>query len=424
MAWSTPDISRVTDALSDLLTQALADAVNPPLSIPHFTVKMSLSSPEIARGEAPCQLTLYLMHVGRDPTWRNTPAAGPRPQLNTAQPLSLNLYYLLTAWAGPDYTSEQRAMTIALQAFHTRPVYRLPPTNDEVTITVEADTIEEMSRLWQAFTVPMRLSCVVKVGVVFVTPALLAPKPQPPPVTANLAVGPTPGAGDPPVLYAAMNLAFAPYPPPADPALQTVSGGELVAVGGSNIVLRGAGLDQAAAAQVFLSTADGLTEWRITAAPAWRTGAASPGELALTMPVAYVNPASGAPAPPARTPAPGVYRLSVGRNVPAPKVRSNTVPLTVAARIDSLAAPPTPGAHYTLAGAGFATAPGATTVSLGAIPLAPSGAASPPPGRFHVAAGGASIAFTLPAILPPPGTYPIGVVVNGVPCLPGFTVTL
>ena len=106
--------------------------------------------------------------------------SGPRPQLNNAQPLSLNLSYLLTAWCDKDFTSEQRAMSIALQAIHSQPIVTqniiaadlltrwLP--NGEFVISIEADTIEEMSRLWQAFTVPMRLSALIRVGVVFVAP--------------------------------------------------------------------------------------------------------------------------------------------------------------------------------------------------------------------------------------------------------------
>jgi hypothetical protein len=412
MAWSTPDISNVSDALHDLLTQALTASVNPPLSIPHFNVNVSLGSPETARTQPPCQLSLYLLHVGRDPYWRNAPLDGPRPQLNAAQPLSLNLYYLLTAWADADYTSEQRAMTIALQCFQSQPIYRLPLTTDEFTITVEADTIEEMSRLWQAFTVPMRLSCVVKVGVVFITPAQLPAPPAAPPVTANIAVGPIPATGDPPVLYAAMNLAFAPYPPPTDPTRQIVTGGELVAVGGTNVIVRGAGLDQPA---VFLSTADGSTEWRVTASPSWRQASTDPADpagaasLELLLPPTYSNPATGTPPPPNRTPLPGAYRLAVGRNTPAPKVRSNAIPLVIAARIDSLTGPS--GGVYTLTGAGFW--PGKTTVSLGAIDVT---------ALATVTAG--SIAFTLPGPPPGPGTYPVGVVVNGIPCLPGFVVTL
>ena len=101
----------------------------------------------------------------------------------------------------------------------------------------------------------------------------------------------------------------------------------------------------------------------------WRQNATDPGELDALFPAAYVNPASGAPAPPARTPTPGPYNLSVGQN--APTVRSNTVPIVIAARIDLLTPPATPTGIYTLAGAGFA--PGTTSVSLGATALAAGG---------------------------------------------------
>jgi hypothetical protein len=412
MAWSTPDISTITDALHDLLTTALANAMSSvPPQIPTFNVSVNRGSPETAR-VTPCQLSLYLLHVARDAHWRNTPLNGPRPQLNAAQPLSLNLYYLLTAWADTFYDQEQQAMTVALQTFHSVPIYRPPLTNDEFTISVEADTIEEMSRLWQAFTVPMRLSCVVKIGVVFVAPLAPLPPVAKPPVTANVAVGPIPASGDSPVLYVAMNLAFAPYPPPTDATLGVVTGGELVAVAGSSVLVRGAGLDQADAGGVFLSTPDGLTEWQVTSPPSWRrtlndpadpTGAAT---LELILPAAYSDPATGTPAPPNRTPTPGVYHLAVGRS---PGVRSNRVSLTIAARIDGLTGPS--GGLYTLTGAGFA--PGATSVSVAAIDVTASAT---------ITTG--SITFAPPAVPPPSGTYAVGVMVNGVPCLPGPLVTL
>ena len=63
-----------------------------------------------------------MLHIGRDPYWRNTPVSGPRPQLNNAQPLSLNLSYLLTAYCEKDFVLEQRAMSIALQAIHSNPI--------------------------------------------------------------------------------------------------------------------------------------------------------------------------------------------------------------------------------------------------------------------------------------------------------------
>src|SRR6266487_1919962 len=118
MPWSTPDIASITDAIHDGLNVAVQAAIGGT-----FTVTVSRSSPETTRKQ-PCQLTFYLLHVGRDPYWRNGPVAGSKPQLNTSQPLSLNLYYLLSAWSDARYEQEQRTMTVALQYFHANPIYR------------------------------------------------------------------------------------------------------------------------------------------------------------------------------------------------------------------------------------------------------------------------------------------------------------
>jgi Pvc16 N-terminal domain len=110
MPWSTPDLSDITQVLLDIVQDALNKS---PLGL---NITLTAQSPETARDADSCRLTLYLLHVGRDPYWRNTPVSGPRPQLNSAQPLSLSLSYLLSAWHKDDFVSEQRAMSIALQA--------------------------------------------------------------------------------------------------------------------------------------------------------------------------------------------------------------------------------------------------------------------------------------------------------------------
>jgi hypothetical protein len=407
MAWSTPDIASITDVLHDGLDAAIQAAIGG-----SFAVNVSRSSPETARKQ-PCQLTFYLMHVGRDAHWRNAPVEGPRPLENTAHPLGLNLYYLLSAWADARYEQEQRAMTVALQYFHSNPIYRHLTggvVDEEFSISVEADSVEEMSRLWQAFTVPMRLSCVVKVGVIFVAPAAPPPSIAKPPVTANLAVGPLPGQGDPIALYAAMNLAFAPYPPPSDATEGTASGGELVAVASgaganSNVLLRGASLDQPDASQAYLSTPDGASEWPLAAG--WRQPVTDPGLLELILPAAYLAAAPANGATLASVPPPGIYRLAVGQDLPGSNPRSNRVPLVIAARIDGLTGPV--GGPYAVNGAGFA--PGATTVSVGGIDVT---------GSATVTA--AAVSFPLPPALPA-GAHAVGIVVNGIPCLPGPVVT-
>jgi hypothetical protein len=188
------------------------------------TSKYFCDSPDTARqSDGNCHLSIYLLHVARDPFWRNTPVAGPRPQLNNAQPLSLNLSYLLTAWCDKDFTSEQRAMSIALQAFHSQPIVTqaliqsdmlsqwLP--NGEFVVSIEPDTIEEISGLWQAFTVPMRLSALIRVSVVFIAPMVAISLPAIPPSTTNLSVSPDPVAAATPSLNPSFGQQSPPLPP-------------------------------------------------------------------------------------------------------------------------------------------------------------------------------------------------------------------
>jgi hypothetical protein len=427
MAWSTPDLADITNVIKGLLQTALDNAV-PSAS----NVKISCNSPDSARtSDGYCHLTLYLLHVGRDPYWRNTPVNGQRPQLNNAQPLSLNLSYLLTAWHDTDFASEQRAMSIALQAIHSQPIVThdvivadsltqwLP--EGEFTVSIEADTIEEMSRLWQAITVPIRLSALIRAGVIFIAPVKPQPAPHLPPLVANLSVEPEPAATGIPLLFAGGGVVMPPALESSDPASVTSSAGPLTAVGGSSLVVAGNELALPAAAQVFLRAAGGATEWDVSA---WRQGTPEAGRTTLLLPAAYADPASGLPAPPTATPVAGIYSLSVGSSAPA--FRSNAIPIAIGPRVDNVATPPqlSPNGSgvYAIAGAGFV--PAATIVTLGAIPLTLTGAATPAAGQFTVNAAGTAISFMLPSPAPPKGNYPVLIQVNGIAASPGWVVVL
>jgi Pvc16 N-terminal domain len=432
MAWSTPDLSDITQVLKGLLDTAVNNS-----TLPAANIKVLCDSPDTARQtDGHCHLNLYLLHVGRDPFWRNTPVAGPRPQLNSAQPLSLNLSYLLTAWCDKDFVSEQRAMTIALQAIHSQPIVThdliasdlltawLP--NGEFLMSIEADALDEMSRLWQAFTVPMRLSALVKVGVVFIAPATPTPPPAIPPSTVNLAVSPEPMTATVPMLMAGFGEQSPPVPADADPSQVTATIGPLVAVGGlpalggGTLVVAGNGLDLPAAADVFLSVPGTTTEWKVTSP--WRQNVA-PGELELLFPAVYADPATSLPAPPNAMPLPGLYNLAVG----AGTTRSNTIPIAVAPRVDDVVNPPilpaNAGGFYAIAGAGFVPAAAATTLGFGGVALTYSAAATPAAGEFTVDAAGEAIVF-LPPAATPPGSYPIQLAVNGISASTGWVVVL
>jgi hypothetical protein len=423
MSWSTPDLSDVTQVLKGLVENALNQS-----ALPVGNIKVYCDSPDTARQtDGFCHLNLYLLHVGRDPYWHNTPVKGPRPQLNSAQPLSLNLSYLLTAWSDKDFVSEQRAMTIALQTIHKLPIV----TNNtiqlnmlqqwmpegEFVMSIEADTIEEMSRLWQAFTVPIRLSALIKVGIVFVDAALPIAPPSIAPSTVNLTVAPETVPATNALLLPGSTQSTPPVAPDALPTQITAQFGPLAGVGGSTIVIAGNGLDLAIASEIFLSPLSGGSEWTITG---WRSGTTSAGETTLLLPAAYADPSTSLPAPPAATPVPGLYSLAVGQGT----ARSDTIPIMIAPRIDGVVNPPVlapdSAGIYTINGAGFVAA--ATAVSFGATPLT-SAAGSPGPGEFSVNAAGTTINLQAPAAVSA-GSYPLQISVSNCPASTGWVVVL
>ena len=440
-AWSTPDLSDITHVLKGLIETAVGAST---LHHAH-NIKVLCDSPDTARTtDGQCHLNIYLLHVGRDPFWRNTPVQGPRPQLNSAQPLSLNLSYLLTAWCDKDFALEQRAMSIALQTIHAHPIVTqnliiaesltqwLP--QGEFVISIEADTIEEMSRLWQAFTVPMRLSALIRVGVVFIAQVDPIGPPSIPPSTANISIEPepfeppSPGPPDPPSLIGGYGLQSPPLTVGSDPAAIPQLIGPLVGVGGnpalaasqpqqalgSTLAILGNGLALPAAASLFLGVPGVATDWDISTWIASR----SAGEIDIVLPSSYAAPGSVAPFPPTLTPVPGVYTLAVGTGT----ARSNTIQLAIAPRVDGVTNPPTLSPNvagvFTLKGAGFQPNAG-TAITLGGAALAFSGAASPSAGQFTVDAVGASIEFMAPTALPA-GNYPVLLAVNGIAATTGW----
>jgi hypothetical protein len=441
MAWSTPDLSDITHVLKGLIETAVTHS-----TLHHAgNIKVLCDSPDTARtSDSLCHLNIYLLHVGRDPYWRNTPVQGPRPQLNSAQPLSLNLSYLLTAWCDKDFALEQRAMSIALQTIHSNPIVTqnliiaesltqfLP--SGEFVISIEADTIEEMSRLWQAFTVPMRLSALIRVGVVFIAPVATITPPVIPPSTTNISIEPDPFEPpapippDPPLLIGGFGLQSPPLPANAAPAAVTQTTGPLVGIGGnpalaatqpqqavgSTLALLGNGLTLPAAASLYLGVPGTATNWDITS---WIT-TRSAGEIDFSLPASYAPPGSAAPFPATQTPVPGLYSLAVGTGT----TRSNTIPLAIAPRVDGVTNPPTlnPNASgvFSLTGAGFQRSAN-TSITLGGVALGYSSAASPSAGQFTVDAAGANIQFVASAALPA-GNYPVLLAVSGIAATTGW----
>lgn len=418
----TLDLSVVTDRLLTMLHTYYDNWPRWDLNggpVPKFNTTFSGAMPESVRGKGGCQLTLYLMHVREDATQRNSPVMG-RTLTVPFQPLSLDLYYLLTAFSADDYHQEQRAMSIAMRCLYENPIVTATvPTDstnnveEEFVVQMQPESSDELGRVWQAFGTPLRLSCVYRAGVVFVTPK--ASEAQPASPAKRVVVAPEPAtlpfAKQGQVVGTRSTVrALAPSSTPASPQVRTYELAPAVVAAGDAFLLLGAGLGGPTSSRVYLLAADG-TEQEVTA---WADPAASAASrLALKVP-------SGA-APPA-----GVYQLRVGSDTAAGDpltYRSNATAFSVAAKVGPATNPPllTPSAGvYTVAGAGFIA--GATDVLLGTAALGATSSGTLGPGEFQVD-GPTSIRFR-PAAGVPAGVYGVRVRTAGVESAPAWWVTL
>lgn len=453
MAWSVDDLSTITQLLIDKLNAAIL--ASPQYGLQHFPYKVSGLMPGIDRtnsAEGPNILSLYLLHVSRDPYWRNTPVSGSLAQLSTSQPLSLHLSYLLTSYSETNWVLEQILMSIALEYFHTNPIYRSPVVSPtiEFTITVEADTIEEMSRLWQAIAAPIRLSSLFRVAVVFLKPAQPPIADARPPVEVTLSVAPDLDAAPPsplpqPQLFSlAVETQYRVPPgsifdPDAAPVFTpssiapTAINTPPVVVAGQTLRIRGSGLDQPNAAAVYLYS--GATEWPLNLGTNFFTrvfGTSASGtagdadELVLQIPTTYGALPGGGTALTA-TPLPATFAIAVGNAVTgAGSWRSNTLPITFAPAVINIAPGEsvlTPNAAnvYTFTAQGLIA--GLIVIQLDATPFVIGGAAAP--GVATVDAAG-NITFMLPAPSPiPSGAYArVRLIVNGIEAPPSWWVLI
>lgn len=348
-------------------------------------------------------LSLYLFHVGHDKFQRNATSIPPVPNaekitraLKTPHhPLSLDLYYLLTAYAKGVQASrlEQQALTAALKCFHEHPIIRHTTLPDiEFTITLAPETADSLGRLWQAVTSSLRLSAIYKVSVVFIDPPE-PPAPAKPVETVNLAVSLTtlPFAKGGQVISTYIKVNYvAPGNPNTNKQYELVPA---VVAPGQEFILYGAEMNQSSSDHVYLIQSDG-TEQDVTA---WVSDATS-SRLILMLPT------TGGPAA-------GIYQLRVGNANGEPLVtRSNATPFSIAAWVEPTGGPilSASGSTYTLNGQGFS--PGDVEVHIGTLPLDLGGGSAP--GQFVVSSS-TEISFQLPDTLSV-GVHSVRVRVNQV----------
>jgi Pvc16 N-terminal domain len=418
----TLDLSAVTDSLIGLVKSQWATA---PIWTelgqgPTFTPTFTGLAPDQVRQNPGPQLSMYLYHVEPDNAheslfWQPQMLGGAGGQPIRFLPLALDLFYLLFAYSQTSYTEEQESMSVAMRIFHANPIVSSDPGQAvpwELTLTVEHRSYDELSRLWQATTAPLRMSLVYRAAVAFIDPDQMAP-PAPKPTTVSVAAAPMPlpVPRDFPVLSGTFRTGSyispsGPVPFSQSPA--TVAAGQTASLLGSNLGVSGV------SDGVYLLPPAGGAEVDVTT---WAVAAGSTAEkFVLTLP-------NAAGAAPAGAPPPGVYQLRVGSGtLGSPSAtRSGAIPVTVAAATNPSGGPVLAGsAPFTVNGTGFI--PGATEVLVGTVQLTEV-AGAPAAGQVRVDPSGTSFSFSPPA--GPAGTVvPVRVRVNGADSDPALWVAL
>jgi Pvc16 N-terminal domain len=407
MAIGVSNLWDITDELMQLLNANKGGA--------SFTV--TDRSPDEVRGLPDgTYISLYLFHIAPDKFQRNALPVAPAPGVDRAtralrapyQPLSLELYYFLSAYAKGTSASqqEQQAMTAALKCFHEHPIVTATVSADnhsvEFVLSLEPETADSVGRLWLAVSSSLRLAVVYKASIVLVEPPV-PPVQSKKPQIINLAVSPAslPFAQTGQVISTDIRVSYvAPGNIPHDYELFPA-----VVAPGQNFTLYGAGLNQPGSDRLYLLLPDGteqdVTTWAFQVTEA---------KFSLTM-------------PPTGFPAAGIYQLRVGNGVVIATlgaIRSNATPFSVAAGVDPTGGPilSPGGSTYRLNGRGFS--PGSSVeVLLETVPLQAGGAVAP--GQFVVNGPGTEIQFQLPGTLPN-GVYGVRVRVNQVESTPAMWV--
>ncbi|MDQ3259152.1 MAG: DUF4255 domain-containing protein [Acidobacteriota bacterium] len=199
-------IASVTAVLKDLLDDALVNnSVSAAMS---GSVRVSALAPDRIDDDA-TQLNIFLYHAAPNAGWRNTglPSRNRSGGRMTNPPLALDLYYLLTAYGKENFEAEI-LLGYAMQIIHEMPVLTrelirevlaapsggggiVPPALaalaasdlaeqvEQIKVTPQSLTIEELSKLWAALQANYRPSVAYHVSVVLIESTFASRAPLP-----------------------------------------------------------------------------------------------------------------------------------------------------------------------------------------------------------------------------------------------------
>lgn len=144
------------------------------------TIKVTLLTPDERGDELGINLFLYKIQENtalKNMEWQVKPGS---PNQLTPPPLSLSLYYLLTAYSPNQNLSEtgnaeaHEILGRAMRVFYENPILQLRPEvetdletpRERLRIMLNTMDMDELSRIWSTFGHPYRLSVMYEVSVV------------------------------------------------------------------------------------------------------------------------------------------------------------------------------------------------------------------------------------------------------------------
>jgi hypothetical protein len=161
-------VRAATETLQVLLQTNITNSTDPQLS----GVPIDLRSPKEMRHASATGISLWLYRVTRDPDLLNRPPDRTTPNLQPWPALPVHLYYLITPMMATT-EDKQTLLGRVLQVFNDYSIIQgadlqgtLAQNDQELRVTLEALTHDEISRIWMALEEHYDLSVTYEVQVI------------------------------------------------------------------------------------------------------------------------------------------------------------------------------------------------------------------------------------------------------------------
>jgi hypothetical protein len=162
-------VKEVTDSLKQVLTNGITNSPDPQLN----GVQIDLRSPkEMRQDNNASGISLWLYRITRDADLLNNRPERISPTQIRPAPLPIHLYYLVTPLVNAP-SDRQTLIGRVLQLFNDHAILRgtdlrdsLAGSSEELRITLETLTLEELTRVWFSLSEPYDLSISYEVQVI------------------------------------------------------------------------------------------------------------------------------------------------------------------------------------------------------------------------------------------------------------------